>query len=50
MFQWLFGKSKRPSAEAEARRMAGCREVVLQYAEVLASSRGSQLAGMNLRS
>ena len=32
MFQWLFGKSKRPSAEAEARRMAGCREVVLQYA------------------
>ena len=34
MFQWLFGRSKR-SADAEARRMAGCREVVLQYAEAL---------------
>jgi hypothetical protein len=34
MFQWLFGRSKR-SAEAEARRMAGCRQVVLDYAGAL---------------
>ena len=34
MLQWLFGRPKR-TREQEARRMAGCKQVVLDYADGL---------------